>query len=390
MTILSSLFVDVATLPPGALGLFQLLYLTITYAYFLMWASSLLVHGSELLLLVPEYAGVVGSILLPILSTLPDCCIILFSGSGPDAQQQLQVGVGALSGGTIMLLTVSWFISVYKGRVDYDGDGGLNYRGSPKLTAHNTGFSTCGVGLAPNIRTGGKILIATAGAYLFLQVPGVVYQYDSDSKLARREGNWALTGLVVCFLFFCGYIYYQIQSSGKHGEGTQDDRRNKFIVEAIHRGEISLLGAMKSEMGSVLKHHIDEGTPLVMQEEEELLHRLKIVLLPFFQKYDQSKDGHLDLVELACVMRDLGENIGHEKLVELYGEFDQNNSGLVDFHEFVIGMAEYIHRNSEILNQLDDPFREISSKPRTRRLSSLMIEEGHGTEYRSSRRNSCF
>ena len=32
--------------------------------------------------------------------------IMLFSGLGPDAQSQLSVGVGALAGSTIMLLTV--------------------------------------------------------------------------------------------------------------------------------------------------------------------------------------------------------------------------------------------------------------------------------------------
>ena len=32
--------------------------------------------------------------------------LMLFSGLGPDAQSQLSVGVGALAGSTIMLLTV--------------------------------------------------------------------------------------------------------------------------------------------------------------------------------------------------------------------------------------------------------------------------------------------
>ena len=40
------------------------------------------------------------------LSAVPDGAIMLFSGLGPDAQNQLSVGVGALAGSTIMLLTV--------------------------------------------------------------------------------------------------------------------------------------------------------------------------------------------------------------------------------------------------------------------------------------------
>lgn len=64
--------------------------------------------GSELLLLVPAVAGIVGSVVLPVLGAVPDGAIVLFSGMGDDAQNQLSVGVGALAGSTIMLLTIPW------------------------------------------------------------------------------------------------------------------------------------------------------------------------------------------------------------------------------------------------------------------------------------------
>lgn len=64
--------------------------------------------GSELLLLVPAVAGLVGSVVLPVLGAVPDGAIVLFSGMGDNAQQQLSVGVGALAGSTIMLLTIPW------------------------------------------------------------------------------------------------------------------------------------------------------------------------------------------------------------------------------------------------------------------------------------------
>lgn len=59
-------------------------------------ASNLISDGSELLLLVPALAGVVGSVVLPVLGAVPDGAIVLFSGMGDDAQNQLTVGVGAL------------------------------------------------------------------------------------------------------------------------------------------------------------------------------------------------------------------------------------------------------------------------------------------------------
>lgn len=71
-------------------------------------ASNMISDGSELLLLVPAVAGIVGSVVLPVLGAVPDGAIVLFSGLGDDAQDELSVGVGALAGSTIMLLTIPW------------------------------------------------------------------------------------------------------------------------------------------------------------------------------------------------------------------------------------------------------------------------------------------
>tara|TARA_B110000091_G_C13514003_1_gene349620 strand:+ start:259 stop:459 length:201 start_codon:yes stop_codon:yes gene_type:complete len=54
-----------------------------------------------------------GSVVLPVLGAIPDGMIVLFSGLGPDAAEQLSVGVGALAGSTIMLLTIPWYVIVY-------------------------------------------------------------------------------------------------------------------------------------------------------------------------------------------------------------------------------------------------------------------------------------
>ena len=49
-----------------------------------------------------------------ILGAVPDGAIVLFSGLGQDAQNQISVGVGALAGSTIMLLTIPWFLSIFR------------------------------------------------------------------------------------------------------------------------------------------------------------------------------------------------------------------------------------------------------------------------------------
>lgn len=101
---LAQLFADPTTLHGGA-GMVQIILLMLAYGFVLGKASEMISDGSELLLLVPRYAGIVGSVVLPVLGAVPDGAIILFSGLGPDAQAKLNVGVGALAGSTIMLLS---------------------------------------------------------------------------------------------------------------------------------------------------------------------------------------------------------------------------------------------------------------------------------------------
>merc|ERR1719253_2600002 len=105
----------------------QLALLFFGYAYILLNASSMIADGSELLLLIPSIAGMVGSVVLPVLGAVPDGMMVLFSGMGADAQNQVAVGVGTLAGSTIMLLTLPWIVAVYFGRVNID-DGVSRYK----------------------------------------------------------------------------------------------------------------------------------------------------------------------------------------------------------------------------------------------------------------------
>ena len=52
-------------------GMIQVLSLMSVYGYILFTASNMLSEGSELLLLVPSIAGLVGSAVLPILGAVP-------------------------------------------------------------------------------------------------------------------------------------------------------------------------------------------------------------------------------------------------------------------------------------------------------------------------------
>jgi hypothetical protein len=60
---------------------------------------------------------------------------MLFSGLGDieSAQETLSVGVGALAGSTIMLLTVPWGMSVLAGRVNLVAADGTGQKACSKL-----------------------------------------------------------------------------------------------------------------------------------------------------------------------------------------------------------------------------------------------------------------
>merc|ERR1719407_465810 len=138
---------------PDDIGDTGLLWLFLSYGYVLYFASNLISEGSDLLLLVPSIAGIVGSCVLPVLGAVPDGAIMLFSGLGDveEAQENLAVGVGALAGSTIMLLTVPWALSLWAGRVDLDAEGKANYARKPKLGA-NRGPTECGVSPGPQVK----------------------------------------------------------------------------------------------------------------------------------------------------------------------------------------------------------------------------------------------
>jgi hypothetical protein len=152
------IFIDPTSLPGGVGGAVQLLFLLLAYASILFVGSTSIADGSELLLLLPEWSGLVGSVVLPVLGAVPDGAIVLFSGLGPDAQEQLDIGVGALAGSTIMLLTIPWFMSVYSGRVSFVDAGPGLARASPysrpKLAegGKEFGWLTTGVECTPAVR----------------------------------------------------------------------------------------------------------------------------------------------------------------------------------------------------------------------------------------------
>jgi Ca2+/Na+ antiporter len=354
-------FIDVSALPDDGHGFFQLLTLGCVYGYGLMWAAKLISDGSELLLLVPSVAGIVGSVVLPVLGAVPDGMMVFFSGMGPDAQEQLSVGVGALAGSTVMLLTIPWVLAIIGGRVHYK-NGKPNYKDKsrplPALTDISN-WANVGVLLRPEIHRGSHIMMLTSISYLLLQVPGLFYRDQSVRAQAMGEHNWALFGFFLCMIFFFGYLYKSYVQSINKTDNKQMMKREEVMKAAIDNGTLSLLGLLKAEW-EFENINYEAAAPTTAKDNqygavstggkgittESLANfndRTARLVRRVFDKYDVEKKGHLNIDDIKHVFSDLGESkLEGAKLTRWFNKMDTNKDNHVDFDEFTKAVIIYV------------------------------------------------
>lgn len=231
-------------------GFLQVGTLMAVYGSVLFYASNTLANGSELLLLVPSLAGIVGSVVLPILGAVPDGAIMLFSGLGPNAQEQLTVGIGTIAGSTIMLLTIPWGFSIILGKVPIGNDGEAVYS-RRRAGAMPKGSLLSGAGVTPDasIRNNAMLMVLTSLIYLVIQGPAFPYSENGDAsilpKVAREEHTYALIGLVVAVVAFIGYIVLMMRSDEPAKEFVVNMAQIRAIEDSSgDLGHVTLVGIL--------------------------------------------------------------------------------------------------------------------------------------------------
>lgn len=340
---LGDLFVEVGELPDGLSGFLQLLFLGGVYGMVLMYAADMIGNGSELLLLVPSMKHVVGSVVLPVLGAVPDGCIVLFAGLGPDAQEQLSVGVGALAGSTVMLLTLPWYLSIYAGRVNIV-NGVPDYKG--KLNPpDNMDLMTTGVGLSKNVKIGSYIMMATCLSYLLLQLPAMFAQMAGNSTegVAAFEHGWSFLGMITSFGMFIPYLNYMANPNAT--DEVKEMKQVEVERAAIRNHTIGIRGLVYETLTS--PEPAAPGAPgetTALKGGSRSIAKLRVLLKPFFSKYDADKNGYLDPTEIKALFADLGENPTPADIKKIFSEMDADNSGQVTYTEFVDGVAAYVTR----------------------------------------------
>jgi Ca2+/Na+ antiporter len=222
----STFFID-----PDAMTPLQLFWAFFSYGYVLFISANMIGDGAELLLLIPAYKDLVASVVLPILGAVPDGMMVLFSGIGPlaAAQENVAVGVGALAGSTIMLLTLPWVLSFYGGKVDFDAAGSLDTAYDQPKSKRDTkgGMFSSGIEFEKGAKANAKIMMLTSLCYFCIQIPALMVDdqktkpdYASekayiDAVVSESAGvhTASLIGAVVSVLLLAFYLFLQVKAA---------------------------------------------------------------------------------------------------------------------------------------------------------------------------------
>lgn len=333
-------------IPPDLTNNAQLVFLTLIYGVVLYQASNLIASGSELLMLVPAIAGLVGSIVLPILGAVPDGMMVLFSGLGPNAQEEVSVGVGALAGSTVMLLTFPWFIAIVFGSVPL-GKNGKPVYGADNEDLHDApqGFMSSGISIMTEIRKGAKIMLMTTALFFIIQLPAT----EGESRglnthgQATFENGWAGIGLLGCVAAFCGYLVFCYNDAN-------EDKQLAQVIKGIKKKQISIGAALRfarnTSTGDLTPH--GGSHPLVAKDQK----RLKMIMRPFFASYDYDKNGGLNASELKPLLHELGLKPTDKRINQLIKEADTDGDGNIGFDEFCKHLTDKFLLDEERLNHL--------------------------------------
>ncbi|XP_068665143.1 sodium/calcium exchanger NCL1-like [Aristolochia californica] len=304
------------------------LFLAIVYGYLMFEAATCLATGSELLLTLLG-PGIIGGLFLPILGALPDAILILvsgLSGSKEIAQDQVLIGMGLLSGSTVMLLTALWGSCIVVGKVNL-ADGSAS-----------TGCDLYGSGVTTDQQTShaAKIMIISVIPFLIVQVPKI-FHLSSGSRLV------VLISLIVSIVFLVSYCIFQVYQPWIQGRRLAYAKR-KHVISGLLRH------LHRESLGKLLTIDGEPNIPLIKK---------------LFKRIDVNSDGVASANELRSLVigiQFVGENLDPDEAVDkMMDEFDTSNDKVIDEKEFVTGICDWIHKAKNAVSYKGEFIRSVVS-----------------------------
>ncbi|KAN0031442.1 hypothetical protein ACTFIV_005306 [Dictyostelium citrinum] len=244
------------------------------YGVLLAFGAKFISDGSEGLMEILD-PGLIGGLVLPILSALPDAIIIVVAGAfGNNPQSQLSIGIGTLAGSTIMLMTIPWSLSLILSRCDIRGGQSIDGTLTHKFSLTKTGTT-----VDDDTPTNAKVMIVTSISYLIVQ--GVAFAYLKDPDSGKSVEKWfALVGFIVCFSLMAAYCTYQVISpklqEKKMAEAKRSYLQKRIIHHFIHNLTLKRNLFAKSDNGelpsssSTTSDNGNETSPLISNEHKKL------------------------------------------------------------------------------------------------------------------------
>jgi len=356
----SSLFIDPAGMTP-----WQLFFTFLVYGYVLYISADMIGDGAELLLLVPGYADMVGSIVLPILGAIPDGMIVLFSGMGPlaIAQENVAVGVGGLAGSTIMLLTLPWLLSVRAAQVDMNDKGEcVGYKLKPGK--RSTAGKPQGCQFNDGVTKNAWIMLLTSLSYFVIQLPALTVDdqktkeqlgegyLEEVMKESKGEHLWAGIGAICTLALFTFYMVLQYLAATKKSPGCLKSwlPADPIVVPSMEvvksRGLSSLIahfrnnykttGKMsdKADRGDGSCHRLLGDAAFL---GSQLPCELSIHLKKLYPEYTaKSKTGSLGEDDIRKLLHnEVGMRYKPELFTKLFMAADNDAGGTLDQNEFL-------------------------------------------------------
>ncbi|KAM7497209.1 hypothetical protein LguiA_021623 [Lonicera macranthoides] len=288
-------------------------FLIIVYGYLMSLAAKYLSDGSEALLEILG-PGIVGGLLLPGLSTLPDASIVLefnvlvcavsgLFGSKETAQIEVSVGMGLVAGSTVMALTVLWGSCIVAGKCDFV-DSAIKESRDTKT------FSLTGSGVDTDIWTcyAARIMLISVIPFIIVQIPQQFGTYD-------QSGIAISISLIFSIFFFISYFLYQV---------FRPQIQERRLAYAKHY--TALLESLRNEDGSPNQEKLQE----------------------LFAKVDVNNDKSLSPAELKAMITGVNFqeiNFDADDIVaRIMKEFDENNDSEVSLAEFISGMSKWLNK----------------------------------------------
>ncbi|KAL6615167.1 hypothetical protein ACP70R_037437 [Stipagrostis hirtigluma subsp. patula] len=293
------------------------LFLVLVYGFPMYKAATYISAGSDVLLEIMG-PGLVGGLLLPIISALPDSLLILvsgLSGSKETAQSQVLIGMGLLAGSTVVLLTLLWGTCVVVGKCDLGPDG----RAVDSIDTK--GFSLIGTGVSTDVQTSYAARIMGISV-----IPLFIAQFAKIVKTHHGKRIAALLALIVSFLLAISYSVYQAVFRPWIQRRKLAYAKHKHVISGILRH------AQTQGLGRLLN---EDGTP-----NESVIRKL-------FHKIDLDQSHSLYRAELHALIVGINfDEVDFDKadaVDKLMDDFDTSGNQVVEEQEFVEGMKKWLN-----------------------------------------------